>query len=849
MQLLKTRSFISVRAAALRRYPTTTSTALSSTPTSSPFSSTSSLNNKYFTSSAKDRIIVKRDDNDITKINYRHSCSRSRNFSTAALVDDSDNENDEGDGDGDGDGSMNDSIILRSRSGVRNVAIIAHVDHGKTTLVDQLLRSAANTTTNKTTANINSGENDDSKTERLLDCGDLEKERGITITSKVTRIDEYYPTSTTTTNSSSSSSSDKSTTINLVDTPGHADFCGEVDRILSLVDGVCLVVDAGEGPMAQTKYVLSRALQARLPIVVVLNKVDRRISFDRVVEGDTEISLEELMEQLGASEEQIRFSLDQAMFYASARDGWITQDLDILRDIVEGTDNNDGDKNNNDNVGMTVLLDKLLELIPEPSVRVYNKNTTSINDGAGAGAGDDPSSSTSMQGEKFVNDKFSLAAVTVGYDSYLGRTCTGRITSGHVTANDNVTVLRRRNIDDDDDNNKNTPTITSPPTTLKGLFFNKGISRVPLESEIAYAGDIITLAGVPDSIRVGDTITGVNEGGIKRRVPAAIDTPPLVPPTLSMEFSANNGPLAGTEGTEVTPSKLRNRLVAETDNNVTLSVETSKQDSERTNVYARGELQLGILIEQMRREGFEMVISPPSIVTTTIGDEENDGRNGVLMEPFEEVTIDVDSEYSGYIVSALSSDRKGILLDMNESADSKTRLIFEVPSRGLLGFPSEAASATRGSAIVNHVYIEDRKHAGPLGDGLEKGKLISSDRGKATIHALSSLAARGVLFIEPGAVVYPGMIIGENAKQGDLEVNPVRAKAVNNMRSQSKEEKAYLAPPKRMTVEEMIGYMSPDEMLEVTPKTLRLRKAELDPVQRKKASRVKKQRYDSLNKK
>merc|ERR1712238_27005 len=458
---------------------------------------------------------------------------------------------------------------------------------------DQLLRSAANTTTNKTTANINSGENDDSKTERLLDCGDLEKERGITITSKVTRIDEYYPTSTTTNDSSSSSnsssSSGKSTTINLVDTPGHADFCGEVDRILSLVDGVCLVVDAGEGPMAQTKYVLSRALQARLPIVVVLNKVDRRISFDRVVEGDTEISLEELMEQLGASEEQIRFSLDQAMFYASARDGWITQDLDILRDIVEGTDNNDGDKNNNDNIGMTVLLDKLLELIPEPSVRVYNKNTTTINGGVSTGAGDDPSSSTSMQGEKFVNDKFSLAAVTVGYDSYLGRTCTGRITSGHVTANDNVTVLRRRNIDDDDnDNNKNTSTITSPPTTLKGLFFNKGISRVPLESEIAYAGDIITLAGVPDSIRVGDTITGVNEGGIKRRVPAAIDTPPLVPPTLSMEFSANNGPLAGTEGTEVTPSKLRNRLVAETDNNVTLSVETSEQDSERTNVYARG---------------------------------------------------------------------------------------------------------------------------------------------------------------------------------------------------------------------------------------------------------------------
>lgn len=741
-------------------------------------------------------------------------------FSTAVDVDsDSDDE----------DSNNNSNIsssILRNRSGVRNVAIIAHVDHGKTTLVDKLLRSASGTSTaTNDSGNGNGGNTDGDDDERLLDCGDLEKERGITITSKVTRIDEYRPTT------NNGSSSDAHTIINLVDTPGHADFCGEVDRILSLVDGVCLVVDAGEGPMAQTKYVLSRALQANLPIVVVLNKVDRRISFDRVVEGDTEISLEELMEQLGASEEQIRFSLDQAMFYASARDGWITQDLDILRAIVEdGKETGGGEQN----IGMTVLLDRLLELIPEPSVRVHNDSNIA------------KQQSNSMSGEDFVNDKFSLAAVTVGYDAYLGRTCTGRITSGHVTANDNVTVLRRRNPDDDDNDEKGKDSASAPtiaPTTLKGLFVNKGISRVPLESQIAYAGDIVTLAGVPDSIRVGDTITGLNSSDGERQVLHAIDTPPLVPPTLSMEFAANNGPLAGTEGTEVTPSKLRNRLIAETDNNVTLTVESSARDSERTNVYARGELQLGILIEQMRREGFEMVISPPSIVTTI--DEDTD----TLMEPFEEVTIDVDSEYAGYIVSALTSDRKGILLEMNESTDSKTRLVFEVPSRGLLGFPSEAASATRGSAVVNHVYVEDKKHVGPLGNGMEKGKLISSDSGKATMYALASLAARGVLFIDPGDVVYPGMIIGENAKQGDLEVNPVRAKAANNMRTQNKEEKVYLAPPKRMTVEEMIGYMSPDEMIEVTPNTLRLRKAQLDPVERKKASRVKKQQYDAKKRK
>lgn len=571
---------------------------------------------------------------------------------------------------------------------------------------------------------------------------------------------------------------------------------GEVDRVLSLVDGVCLVVDAGEGPMAQTKYVLSRALQAQLPIVVVLNKVDRRISFDRVVEGDTEISLECLMEQLGAASEQIRFSLDDAMFYASARDGWITQDLDTLRDIVEGNSN---DNNTNDNnTAMTVLLDRLLELIPEPSVRVYDDNKVNNNTSKiAAAAGEDVlvddgsvspsksvSSSSSISGECFVDDKFSLAAVTVGHDPYLGRTCTGRITSGHVTANDTVTVLRRRDnstlnadVDDGDANDDHFNTTNTPTTSLKGLFVNQGIVRVPLESKIAYAGDIVTLAGVPDSINVGDTITGIksstdSDGNDRnRRVERPIDTPPLVPPTLSMEFSANNGPLAGTDGTEVTPSKLRNRLIAETDNNVTLNVEPSANDSERTNVYARGELQLGILIEQMRREGFEMVISPPSIVTKAIVDEDKGGKV-TLMEPFEEVTIDVDSEYTGYIVSALTSDRKGILLEMNESpsseGDSKTRLVFEVPSRGLLGFPSEAASATRGSAVVNHVYIEDRKYAGLLGLGLEKGKLISSDSGKATTHALSSLAARGTLFIGSGDLVYPGMIIGESAKQGDL---------------------------------------------------------------------------------
>jgi GTP-binding protein len=336
----------------------------------------------------------------------------------------------------------------------------------------------------------------------------------------------------------------------------------------------------------------------------------------------------------------------------------------------------------------------------------------------------------------------------------------GRIASGAVSVGSEVAILRR-DTELDDSNLAHLATLPlEEASSLNGIFVNRGISRVPLENETAFAGDIVQLSGVPDSVRVGDTLTGTS---VATAVPRPISTPKLAPPTLSMEFGANDSPMAGLEGTEVTPTKLRNRLKAETDNNVTLAVEPSTSDSDKTTVYARGELQLGILIEQMRREGFEMVICPPKIVTKV---DENDGKT--LLEPFEEVTVDVDSEYAGYIVSSLTGDRKGILLEMTEDVNAKTRLRFEVPSRGLLGFPSEAATATRGSAVVNHLYLEDRKHVGPLGDGLEKGKLISSESGKVTLYALSSLAARGVLFVEPGDMVYPGMIIGEHAKAGDL---------------------------------------------------------------------------------
>lgn len=665
------------------------------------------------------------------------------------------------------------------RAGVRNVAIIAHVDHGKTTLVDKLLRASSD------------GSSADEAGDRLLDCGELERERGITITSKVTRCDY------------------RETVINIVDTPGHADFCGEVDRILSLVDGVCLVVDAAEGPMAQTKYVLSRALSLGLRPMVILNKVDRPDGWSRIETGETESEILDLFDTLGADENQMEY----LTLYASARDGWVTSNVTIAETIVRsGKDALEG------SVGMQVLLDRILDTIPEPTVQCEEAELSTEH--------------TAFPGERFKNDPFALAAVTVGYDSYLGRTCTGRINSGFVKLNDEVTFIRRSVEGDSLRDGK----VTDPGvSTLGGIFINRGISRTPLKEGVAYAGDVITLAGVPDSIAVGDTLTTV-----ANPVRKPLSTPPLAPPTLSMEFGANNGPLAGQEGQEVTPSKIRGRLIAETDNNVTLTIKKSETDGEKTTVYARGELQLGILIEQMRREGFELVIAPPKIVTKLAED------GTTVVEPFEDVTVDVDSEYSGVIVSALTGDRKGILVEMIESADGKTRLRFEAPSRGLLGFHSEMATVTRGTAVINHVYLEDRNHVGPLGDGLEKGKLICSEMGKATSYALASLSARGILFVEPGDKVYPGMIIGENAKQGDLEVNPVRAKAATNMRTQNKDEKVYLAPPRKMTVEELIGYMSPDEVIEVTPISVRLRKAELDPVERKRVSRIKKQQQDAL---
>lgn len=725
---------------------------------------------------------------------------------------------------------------------MRNVAIVAHVDHGKTTLVDELLKVAASSVV---TTSVDGGDADpsspssssggggseskDSEGLRLMDCGDLEKERGITITSKVTRLDYV---------SSRGGGGGSRHVVNVVDTPGHADFAGEVDRVLSTVDGVVLVVDAGEGPKSQTKYVLSRALSLGLVPIVVLNKADRAESLGRLESGRTELELMDLFGALGATDGQMEYRT----LYGSARGGWITEDVDVALDVAQnGLLGGGGDRKA---PGMRGLLDAILDTIPAPSVHWYGADDDDDDVDDVSGPGGEEGGRMKGAGD-FDDQPFSMTATTVGYDPYLGRTCTGRVYSGRATTGDAITLLHRRVAatgDDADDSSSASDAAAAminsaagPSSQVTGVFANRGVSRAPLDPPFAIAGDIVTLAGVPDSTRVGDTLTSSD-----RKVPVPVDTPPLAPPTLSCLFGANNGPLSGKEGTLVSSSHVRARLERETDNNVTLAVEKCESDAEKTVVFGRGELQIGILVEQMRREGYEMIITPPQILTTVCP------KTGMKLEPYEEVVVDVDAEYSGTVVNALTGARKGVLVEMSDDSQGKTRMMFEVPSRGLLGFGPEVATATRGTAVMHHCYLEDREHAGAMGTGSERGKLVSNESGKATSFALDSLSSRGTLFVAPGDLVYPGMVVGENAKSGDLEVNPVRAKQLTNMRTQSKEEKVHLPPPRRMNVEELIGYMSEDEVIEVTPLSVRLRKLELDPGARERAARTKKKQMDSL---
>ena len=601
---------------------------------------------------------------------------------------------------------------------LRNVAIIAHVDHGKTTLVDRLLQQSGAFRENQRVV------------ERAMDSNDLERERGITILAKATSVVW------------------QNTRINIVDTPGHADFGGEVERILNMVDGALVLVDAAEGPLPQTKFVVSKALKMGLKPIVVINKVDRTDA--RATQVVNEVF--DLFAALDASEEQLDFPI----LYGSAKEGWMAHSLE-------------GPK-----ASMAPLFDLVLKHVKPPQVE------------------DGP---------------FRMLGTTLEANPYLGRIVTGRITSGTVKPNQNVKVLDR------DGNLVETGRVTK-------LLAFRGLERTGVEE--AEAGDIVAVAGLPNAT-VSNTICAPE---VETPLPAQ----PIDPPTLAMIFRVNDSPLAGTEGDKVTGRMIRDRLLREAEGNVALRVrESDERDS--MEVAGRGELQLGILIETMRREGFELSVSRPKVLL------KEDPATGEVLEPIEEVVIDLDEEHSGIVVQKMA-ERKADMTEMKPSGGGRLRLVFHAPTRGLIGYQGELLTDTRGTAIMNRLFHAYAPYKGPI-QGRRNGVLISNDRGDAVAYALWNLEDRGPMIIEPGWKVYNGMIVGEHTRGNDLIVNVLKGKKLTNIRTTSKDEAVRLTPPIRMTLEKALAYIEDDELVEVTPKSIRLRKKLLDENDRKKEERKK----------
>jgi GTP-binding protein len=604
---------------------------------------------------------------------------------------------------------------------LRNVAIIAHVDHGKTTLVDQLFRQSGTFRDNQRVE------------ERAMDSNDLEKERGITILAKPTSVEWAPPGSA------------EHFRINIVDTPGHADFGAEVERILSMVDGVILLVDAAEGPMPQTKFVTGKALGLGLRPIVVVNKIDRPDA--RADEVLNEVF--DLFVALDANDEQ----LDFPCLYASGRAGYASADPDKREgDLIE-------------------LFEVIVGHVPEPTA--------------------DP------------DGEFKMIAVLLDRDPFLGRILTGRIESGKLEVGMPIHAI---DVDG---------TVVETGRATK-VFAYRGLERVPEES--AEAGDIVAIAGLTKAT-VSNTIAIPT-------VTAPIAARPIDPPTLAMSFGVNDSPYAGREGDKVQSRVIRDRLQREAEGNVAIKV-TESAGKDAFEVAGRGELQLGVLIEQMRREGFELSISRPRVLY-------RDGPEG-REEPYETVVIDVDDEHAGTVVEKMAQ-RKGEMTDMRPSGGGKTRITFSAPSRGLIGYHGEFLSDTRGTGIMNRLFEAYGPYKGPI-QGRQNGVLISMEQGEAVPYALNMLEERGILFISPGEKLYEGMVIGENAKPQDLEVNPLKSKQLTNFRSTGKDDAVRLTPPRRMTLEQAIAYIQDDELVEVTPQSIRLRKRYLDPHERKKASR------------
>ena len=600
---------------------------------------------------------------------------------------------------------------------LRNIAIIAHVDHGKTTLIDSIM---------KQTGMFRDNQQVD---ERLMDSGDIEKERGITILAKPTSVSWNH------------------VRINIIDTPGHADFGGEVERVLCMADGVILLTDAAEGPMPQTKFVLGKALAQGLRPIVVINKIDRGDARPEEVVDE----VFDLFVALDANEEQLDFPI----LYASGRSGWCVRELDDPRDNLHP------------------LLDVILSHVRPPQV--------------------DP------------NAPFAMLATLLDSDPYLGRCLVGRVGQGAASVNENVRAI---NLDG---------TVVETGRLTK-LFTFEGTNRVPVDR--VQAGDIICIAGLSKT-SVADTICA----------PAVI-TPlistPIDPPTMSVTITVNDSPLAGREGKKVTSTVIRERLLAEAETNVAITFnESDNKDS--FEIGGRGELQLGVLIETMRREGFEMTVSRPRVLYRL-------SDSGSREEPMEEVTIDVDEEYASTVVDSLNR-RKGEMLDMRSAGAGKTRLLFRAPSRGLIGYQSRFLTQTRGTGVLNRVFDSYAPYKGSIA-GRRNGALISTDAGVAVAYALFNLQDRGQMFVAPQTPVYQGMIVGEHNRDNDLEINVLKGKQLTNVRASGSDEAVRLVPPRLMSLEDMMAYINEDELLEVTPQSLRLRKRYLCPHERKKAARA-----------
>jgi GTP-binding protein len=601
---------------------------------------------------------------------------------------------------------------------LRNIAIIAHVDHGKTTLVDQLLKQSGAFRANQQVM------------ERVMDSNDLERERGITILAKCTSVDW------------------KGTRINIVDTPGHADFGGEVERILNMVDGVILLVDAAEGPLPQTKFVTMKALALGLRPIVVINKCDRPDAQPH----ETHDAVFDLFAILGAQDDQ----LDFPTLFASSRQGWAVENLE-----------------NDEHKDLAPMFDLIVEHVHAPRVQ--------------------------------PDAPFSMLITTLEYDNYLGRVLTGRIQTGKAVVN-----MPMRAIQPDGN-------IIENGRLTKLLSF-RGIERVPVEE--AEAGDIVAIAGLTETT-VADTIC---DPVIEVPLPAQ----PIDPPTLAMTFSVNDSPLAGREGDKVTSRMIATRLMREAEGNVAIKVrETEGRDA--LEVAGRGELQLGVLVETMRREGFELSISRPRVLYR------QDPATGERLEPIEEAVVDVDEEFTGIVIDKLGQ-RRGEMTEMRPSGGGKTRLVFLVPARGLIGYHGEFLTDTRGTGIMSRLFHGYGPYRGPIA-GRRNGVLISTAQGEAVAYALWFLEERGEIFVNPGDAIYEGMIIGENSRGHDLEVNPLKSKQLTNIRTTSKDEAIRLTPPRPITLEYAMAYIEEDERVEVTPKSIRLRKAILDPNDRKRAER------------